>query len=481
MGRCGDCRKQTQNFCFVHQEFVCPASLAATDIHDRCVVGSYRKWVQDSSYIWPPKCPICDDELKTDDELVRLTCLHVSHLECMKSNPPAQLACPICMTPLVPQPNDQSPLALKMQKQLADAPWFPSPLSPDELPPAVGTEDASFVSEDKAEQSVPLESQNAEIEEKITHEKPAAPESKKADSGASQDSVNSKHKEGSSVDDGVESFPVAAPPTAVPPTTTTTSTSSTNSHASLPQKTFASNSFSKDDTVIEVDSKQLSTEMKPPEIKRTASASNLDITKSAEKTKRSIAHPVNANPPPSFDIEAGNVIDGTSLDFNSKYSRTGTRALDDDDKALKYRKAVYKRVANEIMRRWLSLKRIYWKHRRQILLALFLIFVTSFASWLLFGGDQSEPIQERASHNWARLETDVEKRASKLEDDVISLEHKFSNLKHINLNRYRHRGGDNGMEDGDGGNGAEAADDGAGNGDQGDNAGGDIPDAIQAA
>lgn len=74
MGRCLGCKKQTQNFCYVDQEFVCPSCLITTNVHGRCVVGSYRGWVQDSAYKWPPSCVICSEDILTDQGIQRLPC-----------------------------------------------------------------------------------------------------------------------------------------------------------------------------------------------------------------------------------------------------------------------------------------------------------------------------------------------------------------------------------------------------------------------
>lgn len=40
----------------------------------KCVVGTYCVGVQASSYLWPPKCAICE-EVASDDGVVRLWCL----------------------------------------------------------------------------------------------------------------------------------------------------------------------------------------------------------------------------------------------------------------------------------------------------------------------------------------------------------------------------------------------------------------------
>lgn len=102
MGRCGGCRSQTQRFCFVHQEFVCEACLVNDEskIHARCVVNTYRKWVQNSSYEWPPRCSVCSAELSADGDIVRRTCLHLEHAPCLENSTPPEHPCGACQLPL---------------------------------------------------------------------------------------------------------------------------------------------------------------------------------------------------------------------------------------------------------------------------------------------------------------------------------------------------------------------------------------------
>eukprot|EP00899_Mesostigma_viride_P008597 jgi/Mesvir1/17739/Mv05595-RA.1 len=79
--------------------------------HAQCVVGTYSEWVIDGDYDWPPKCPICDQNLLAGQEpTIRLSCLHVTHTSCLAKHiqqfppytAPAGYVCPSCPMPLWP-------------------------------------------------------------------------------------------------------------------------------------------------------------------------------------------------------------------------------------------------------------------------------------------------------------------------------------------------------------------------------------------
>ncbi|CAN8061775.1 unnamed protein product [Agarophyton chilense] len=102
MGRCGTCRSHTQHFCFVHQAFVCDTCLVANEsVHTRCVVRTYRNFIEDSSYVWPPVCSACANPLDVDGDNVRRTCLHVEHAVCIENSKPPDHKCPACQAPLL--------------------------------------------------------------------------------------------------------------------------------------------------------------------------------------------------------------------------------------------------------------------------------------------------------------------------------------------------------------------------------------------
>jgi len=130
MGLC-KCRKITDLYCFKHKKPVCENCIVSD--HRTCHVDTYIKWLTDSE-ILPPTCVICKGEL-TPDSVVRLSCLHCCHIECLElhgsSFPPntarAGFTCPVpgCNTPLVP-PNANSPLSYLLYKHIENAAWFDS-------------------------------------------------------------------------------------------------------------------------------------------------------------------------------------------------------------------------------------------------------------------------------------------------------------------------------------------------------------------
>uniref|UniRef100_A0A7S2ZKC9 ZFPL1-like B-box zinc-binding domain-containing protein n=1 Tax=Rhodosorus marinus TaxID=101924 RepID=A0A7S2ZKC9_9RHOD len=132
MGRCVGCRKQTQNFCHVHQEFVCVYCLVDARGHARCHVGSYRDWVNDSSYPWPPKCVICSEELVSDDGVSRLLCLAIAEDSCLANKAPEDGKCPHCETSLIPSSTDTNSIASHLRSKLQDLPWV------KEIAPSIG-------------------------------------------------------------------------------------------------------------------------------------------------------------------------------------------------------------------------------------------------------------------------------------------------------------------------------------------------------
>eukprot|EP00186_Timspurckia_oligopyrenoides_P004662 CAMPEP_0182448530 /NCGR_PEP_ID=MMETSP1172-20130603/27878_1 /TAXON_ID=708627 /ORGANISM="Timspurckia oligopyrenoides, Strain CCMP3278" /LENGTH=393 /DNA_ID=CAMNT_0024645439 /DNA_START=39 /DNA_END=1220 /DNA_ORIENTATION=+ len=361
MGRCAECRKQTQNFCFVHQEFICPASLVASDAHDLCVVGSYRKWVQDSAYPWPPQCSMCSNEIKTDENVIRLTCLHILHAKCLVESPPPQGACSICRAIVVPPPNDTTPLAQKLRAQLSDASWFPSPITP--VPQNISLEsnlpsDSVSVQVDQPDQTVndpAAHSQNANLDESVAHQNGLDV----AVQVLPTESADGVSAQGRSTGEGSEQTKVSDGPMSAP-----------------------------------------SSVVKSRGVDGTASSGG-------------VVRPL--------DLESGgsSTVDGSLVDMNGVIGRPAAlRSIDDDDKSRKYRKATIKRAMNEVLRRWLAVKRLLRKHRRQVIATLFGIIVVFFVSWLVFGGDNSEPLPERASHNFERLEHGIEDEVKGLEQGI---------------------------------------------------------------
>eukprot|EP01087_Luapelamoeba_hula_P013331 TRINITY_DN3808_c4_g1_i1.p1 TRINITY_DN3808_c4_g1~~TRINITY_DN3808_c4_g1_i1.p1 ORF type:complete len:251 (+),score=34.69 TRINITY_DN3808_c4_g1_i1:134-886(+) len=127
MGLC-KCRNITDLFCFVHRKAVCQNCVQQD--HATCVIGTYVEWLQDPDYE-PPSCAICKDAI-TEDNVLRLMCLHLFHPECIdvhaSSFPPntaqAGFTCPTCSKPIIPPPSNHSDLARAIQQHLQQAPWL---------------------------------------------------------------------------------------------------------------------------------------------------------------------------------------------------------------------------------------------------------------------------------------------------------------------------------------------------------------------
>jgi len=118
----------TDLFCFAHKKAVCQGCICPE--HTTCHIGTYVAWLQDPDYE-PPVCHICKDPI-TPDNVLRLTCLHMFHPECIDvhcaSFPPntaqAGFTCPTCQKSIMPPPGSSSPLAQTLLKHLDQAPWM---------------------------------------------------------------------------------------------------------------------------------------------------------------------------------------------------------------------------------------------------------------------------------------------------------------------------------------------------------------------
>jgi len=94
------------------------------------VIGTYVEWLQDPEYE-PPVCLICKDPI-SEDNVLRLTCLHMFHPECLdvhcSSFPPntakAGFTCPACVKPIIPPPGNSSMLVQLLNTHLETAPWL---------------------------------------------------------------------------------------------------------------------------------------------------------------------------------------------------------------------------------------------------------------------------------------------------------------------------------------------------------------------
>ncbi|KAI8825569.1 uncharacterized protein EV422DRAFT_131671 [Fimicolochytrium jonesii] len=100
MGLCSGCRKVTNLFCFNHRKNVCDRCML-TD-HPSCIVRPYLAWLENSDY--SPNCGICSNRLE-GQQCLRLCCLHVFHVGCLKGwisagNGDGGGGCPECMVSL---------------------------------------------------------------------------------------------------------------------------------------------------------------------------------------------------------------------------------------------------------------------------------------------------------------------------------------------------------------------------------------------
>ena len=81
--------------------------------HPRCLVRTYRNWLMDVATNF--NCSLCRSSFD-EGEVVRLVCLDLFHLDCLRTFTNSQPAdsvpkCPICTSPLIPPKNNVSPIA----------------------------------------------------------------------------------------------------------------------------------------------------------------------------------------------------------------------------------------------------------------------------------------------------------------------------------------------------------------------------------
>eukprot|EP00052_Salpingoeca_macrocollata_P025714 m.234443 g.234443 ORF g.234443 m.234443 type:complete len:345 (-) comp22473_c1_seq6:1222-2256(-) len=127
MGLC-KCRVVTTLFCFQHRVNVCENCLVKD--HDRCVVKTYLAWLQDSDF--DASCKLCHSGLDGKQEVVRLLCHDLFHVDCLDkycranfppNTAPAGFQCPSCKTAVVPPAPNTSPIACQVRDKLAGCSW----------------------------------------------------------------------------------------------------------------------------------------------------------------------------------------------------------------------------------------------------------------------------------------------------------------------------------------------------------------------
>lgn len=63
------CGTRTTLFCFVHRKGVCDDACLSGPGHTRCVVQTYRSWIEDPDHEWPPRCAACAKVIEEGESL----------------------------------------------------------------------------------------------------------------------------------------------------------------------------------------------------------------------------------------------------------------------------------------------------------------------------------------------------------------------------------------------------------------------------
>ena len=112
MGMCKGCGTVvTSLYCYAHRVNVCENCMVQQ--HPRCLVRTYMKWLEDVDT--NSNCSLCRSSFD-EGEVIRLVCLDLFHLDCLRTftnNQPADSVpnCPICFSPIIPPKNNVSPIA----------------------------------------------------------------------------------------------------------------------------------------------------------------------------------------------------------------------------------------------------------------------------------------------------------------------------------------------------------------------------------
>lgn len=118
MGICKGCGiVVTSLYCYAHRVNVCESCIVGQ--HSRCVVQSYKRWLEDVDY--DPSCPLCHSDMERG-EVVRLVCHDLFHLDCLKKftqeHGESTPVCPLCSSPIVPPDANVSPIAQNLRSHL---------------------------------------------------------------------------------------------------------------------------------------------------------------------------------------------------------------------------------------------------------------------------------------------------------------------------------------------------------------------------
>ncbi|KAJ3184716.1 Zinc finger protein-like 1 [Geranomyces variabilis] len=97
--------------------------------HPQCIVRPYLKWLENSEFSYD--CRICGTSLDNTHPALRLCCLDVFHLECLKKYAEHNSACPTCSAAVYPPPSNTTPTAQNVRKLL---PQLASSNAPPPIP-----------------------------------------------------------------------------------------------------------------------------------------------------------------------------------------------------------------------------------------------------------------------------------------------------------------------------------------------------------
>ena len=180
--------------------------------HALCPIATYREWLEDSEFE-APSCGVCRGELSNSGHVLRLTCLHLHHAECLDVHAASHGAkCATCRQDIVPPASldaASSPLHARLLAHLSRAAWA-APLLRSSLaalpPPAAPSTPVSLSSSSK---SALLSSPAIVASAGVTSRKPAAMLSASHLLDADEDKYRRR--------DGFQRLAAAAPDASSPP------------------------------------------------------------------------------------------------------------------------------------------------------------------------------------------------------------------------------------------------------------------------
>ncbi|KAL7721456.1 putative Ring finger protein [Entamoeba marina] len=109
MGICHICKEQTSLYCVNHEKHICLKCLVTN--HKECCICQYIDYV-DNKVTKDNTCTICDEELYEGENILRLPCLHMFHVSCLRSyfSDSNSFTCPHCNSPILHEDYITNPL-----------------------------------------------------------------------------------------------------------------------------------------------------------------------------------------------------------------------------------------------------------------------------------------------------------------------------------------------------------------------------------